>query len=548
MSFPRIAAITGLVLLFVTLPVLAAEAPATADTAAAPFTIVPELPEILAFANGKMVPAAPMVRAVGGEMTYKKTQLTITLGETTLSCRVGKRTMEAARKREKRIIHLTLAPFELNGEVYLPLLSMITAFDGLATYNANIPGYIITVGDTVLRLHETALKVTPAEYREREAQVYLAALDGSELTRLTYSEGPNGLPAISPNGKTLVFARYGALYLRKANAPEAEVLLPASYDEVERTCSAPCFAPDGKTILFTKYERKADEARGTETVGIVELDETGEKKLAEDSPLRLLMTKSAVGIGVLLNTPRGGEVILRGGASQGFTEGMVLFLIRRGTVTGLIKVAKINPAETSAIVLADSLGMSPGDRAIIPAQLSTRILGDGKAAPFRTVLVHPVLGAINYSPLFPLAGGSAVLSPSGLTVAWTADMVGNPIIKVANLVTGEARVLTTGHSPVFSPDGKRIAYLDGNGSLMLIDADGKNATTLQASWQGILSHPAFTPDGTGVLFLKHGTLCVITPGAGARGARELTKDMAVKDFAVCPGGQHLLLTAVPGTP
>ncbi|MHB0935837.1 MAG: stalk domain-containing protein [Armatimonadota bacterium] len=549
MYYPRIAVITGLFSLLL-IPCLCHAATMIETTEAGEaqaFTIVPEVPDILVFEGGKMVPAAPVVRAVGGEMTYNKGQVTITLGETTLRCKVGKSTMEVVQGRDKRTIHLTLAPFELNGEVYLPLLSMVTALEGLASYNANIPGYIVTLGDTVLRLRENVIKVKPADYREREPQVYLAALDGSELTRLTYSEGPNGLPAISPAGNILVFSRYGALYLRKADQSEAELLLPANNDEVERTYSAPCFAPDGKTVLFTKYERKADEIRGTETVGTCALDETDETP-ADSITALLAPRKSAVGIGVLLNTPRDGVARLRGGASQGFTEGMVLFLVRRGIVTGLIKMTQVNPVDSAAEVLADLRGMAPGDRAIISDRFFARTTGDGKAAPFRTVLVHPVLGAIHYAPLFPLEGSGAVLSPSGLTVAWTANQVGNPVIKVANLVTQEAKVLATGHSSAFSPDGKRIAFIDGNGGLMLIDADGKNASTLQASWQGGLSHPAFTPNGAEVLFLKNGTLCAIKPGAGARGARELTKGVVVRDYAVCPDGKHLLLTAVPGKP
>jgi len=550
MFFPRIAATTGLLLLLL-LPYACRAATMIAPVEAPeakPFTIVPEVPDILVFEDGKMVPAAPMVRAIGGAMTSKKGQLAITLGETTLSCQVGKLTMEVARKREKHKIHLTLAPFELNGEIYLPLLSMVTALEGLATYNADIPGYIISLGDAVLHLREVPANAKPAEYQEYGQQVYLAALDGSELIRLTYSNEPTGLPAISPNGQALVFSRFGALYLRKSNQAEAEVLLPANSEDGERTYSAPCFAPDGKTILFRKYERKTDEEHGAETIGTVALDEMGEKALTDDSALLLLMKKSVVGIGTLLNTGRDGEVILRGGASQGFTEGMVLFLIRRGNISGLVKVTKVDQAESSAEVLVDLRGMSPGDKAIIPAQVLTCTTGDGKAVPFHTGLVHPILGAINYTPLFPLEGNDAVLSPTGLTVAWAANEVGNPVIKLANLVTQDTRVLSTGHSPVFSADGKRIAFIDGNGSLMIMDADGKNASSLQPSWQGSLSHPAFTADGAEVLFLKNGRLCAIKPGAGAQAARELVKGITVRDFTVCPDGKHLLLTAVPGTP
>lgn len=550
MIFPRIAAITGLFLLL--LVPYACHAATMLDTTVVAdneaFTIVPEVPDILVFADGKMVPAAPMVRAIGGTMTYTKGQLAITLGETTLRCQVGKMTMEVAQKREKRKIHLTLAPFELNGEIYLPLLSMVTALEGLATYNANIPGYIITLGDTVLHLHESVLKVGLAEYREYEPQVYFAALDGSELTRLTYREGPTGLPAVSPSDNALVYARFGALYLRKPDQSEAEVLLPANYDGFERTYSAPAFTPDGKSILFRKYERNADEEQGRETAGIVGLDGTGEKTLTGGITPLLVPGKGSERVATVISSSRSDEIILRGGADWGYKPEMILLTLRRQTVTGLLRIYQVNAAESYTKTLADFKGIAPGDKAVLPSLFLTCTTGDGKAVPFRTVLVHPVLGVINYAPLFPLEGNSAVLSPSGLTVVWAANEVGNPVIKMASLVTQETKVLSTGHSPVFSPDGKRIACIDGNGSLMIMDADGKNASSLQPSWQGSLSRPAFTPDGTEVLFLKNGRLCAIKPGAGAQAARELVQGITVKDFTVCPDGKHLLLTAVPGTP
>jgi len=537
----RIVTLSGIVLLL-----LAALVPTAGGADAPAFIIMPEVPEVLAFANGKMVPAAPIVRAIGGRLTVKDGQLAITIGGASLRYRVGNMTLECVKGREKKKIELTPAPFALNGEVYLPLLSLVTALDGLATYVPSVPGYIVTIGGSTLRLREISLKVEPPAYQETEPQLYFAALDGAELTRLSYSEGSTGLPVISPSGDALVFARFGALYRRSPAESEADVLLCASYDDVQRTYSTPCFKPDGKAILFTKTERKAGDEQEHETVGMVGLDGTGETTLADGSSPCPFPGKGAGGMAIVLNTPRDGTRILRGGTGQGMKKGMVLLTVRRQTVSGLMKVTEVNPAETYAEELADWTGIAPGDKAIPLSQFFTYTMNDGQAAASRVGLAHPTLGPISFAPLFPLEGSAVAIAPDGLSVAWTGSEVGNPVIKVASIVNMEAKTLASGHSPAFSPDGKRIAFIDGNGSLMLIGADGKNPQSLQPSWTGVLTHPAFTPDGAEILFMKDGRLYAIKPGE--RTARALTKGIAVRDYTFCPDGKHLVLTAVPGTP
>jgi len=537
MCFARIIALSGIVLL-----VLTALAPGRAQQT--PFAVMPEAPDILAFANGKMVPAAPIVRAVGGQLSYNKGQLVITRGDTTLRCRVKSQTMEWTRGRTKQTIKLSPEPFELNGEIYVPFLSLVTGLDGLATYQADLPGYLLRVGDTVLHLREVALNMNPAAFRERVPQWYLLAADGSELTRLTYCDNPTGMPAFSPSGDVMAFSRFGALYLRKPDEAEAQVLLPANYDDSERTYAGPCFTSDGQSILFTKFEKNTDEAPH-ETVGLVKRDGTGETALAAGSAPRPLPGEGAAGVGVNLTTTTA-EHILRGGADQGFKPGMLLFTFRRQMVTGLLKVTKVNPTEMYANELADWKGTGIGDKAVTLSQLFTFTASGGQDGAARIGLVHPILGAIDFTPAFSLEGDGMVLSPDGQTLAWTGSSVGNPVVKVAKLNEQTAITLGSGDAPAFSPDGKLVVFIDGNGNLMLIDVDGKNARTLQPSWMGQVERPSFSPDGTEVLFIKNGQLCAIKPAE--KTARVLAKGLAVSDYTVCPDGKHLLLMAAPGTP
>src|SRR5439155_15396426 len=76
------------------------------------------------------------------------------------------------------------------------------------------------------------------------------------------------------------------------------------------------------------------------------------------------------------------------------------------------------------------------------------------------------------------------------------------------------RVLTTStasdNSPVFSPDGRSIAYLAGGDSkdiwyatnnLAIVPAAGGTPKILTAGLDRNVSRPQFTPDGPGILFI-----------------------------------------------
>jgi Tol biopolymer transport system component len=100
---------------------------------------------------------------------------------------------------------------------------------------------------------------------------------------------------------------------------------------------------------------------------------------------------------------------------------------------------------------------------------------------------------------------SLSLSPDGQTLLF--DILGD--IYTLPITGGTAKRITSGmrfdSQPVFSPDGKRMAYLtdeDGNENLWIADIDGSNPKQLSREQSGNMTSPAWMPDGEFVLVSK----------------------------------------------
>jgi dipeptidyl aminopeptidase/acylaminoacyl peptidase len=158
------------------------------------------------------------------------------------------------------------------------------------------------------------------------------------------------------------------------------------------------------------------------------------------------------------------------------------------------------------------------------------------------------------------AGDEIALSPDGRLLARTEDVPDGPAglrtrLVLVDTASGESRVLVDDpladvHSAAFSPDGRTLVCVRETQStyaeppdytLLVVDADGGQATELTAGFDRWPSAPQFSADGSAVFFLADddGRHAVFRVGLHAGTPVRLTGDGAYSDLQVARDGSAL---------
>jgi TolB protein len=182
---------------------------------------------------------------------------------------------------------------------------------------------------------------------------------------------------------------------------------------------------------------------------------------------------------------------------------------------GLITVKRADGSRRRLFnVRGQSPTFSPNGRHILFARERKGIFlmrADGSRAR-KIWSVHPFGGELVEAPVF---------SPDGKKIAFswfnpdTRDIVvgdfANGKLTNTNRVTADISLDSFCTQPNFSPDGLRIVYerynpSGGHASIWLMDPDGSNQQNLTPSGTG---DPAFSPNGKKVVFSTNGSVAVI---------------------------------------
>lgn len=96
-------------------------------------------------------------------------------------------------------------------------------------------------------------------------------------------------------------------------------------------------------------------------------------------------------------------------------------------------------------------------------------------------------------------GDSVAWSPDGTQIALFRNDADGGLFLVSPDGTGRTRIVRAGGwGPAWSPDGRRIAYWNGTG-IVVVDRGGSNRVQLTAGLDGM---PAWSPDGTKIVFVR----------------------------------------------
>jgi Tol biopolymer transport system component len=181
-----------------------------------------------------------------------------------------------------------------------------------------------------------------------------------------------------------------------------------------------------------------------------------------------------------------------------------------------------------------------GQRRLAPAHPSMRWSPDGQKLVFDNLYVMYADGS-GRRKLTPDNGREPVWSPDGRRIAYLSNGNG---VRVVNADGSGLRRLTrdggNGSAPAWSPDGQQIAFVrrrDSGFELYAMSADGSGQRRLtRNAWRD--SDPVWSPDGRQIAFVSNWQVWVMNAGGG--GQRRLTHNGA-RNFAPrwSPDGQRI---------
>ena len=279
-------------------------------------------------------------------------------------------------------------------------------------------------------------------HRDGGSEVYVMEADGSGPTNLTNSPGNDDNPEWSPNGKAIAFDSFRAGHLEicfmGADGTGLRCHNPNPDTVRRRSGDAKFWSPDSRFLAFESGS------------GIHVMDSESMNSILLDSPGDGNVDPSW--------SPDGRSLAFRSGNTNGWKTYIV-----KADGTGLTEIPSVIARGRQRARLA----WSPDGRSFTFASRPLREIcaGEADGTSLRCLPVAVTLGRYT-------------VSPDGRSFAFSCFFEGNvsDICVMQPGGAGTTRLTTeSGSSPVWSPDGRRIAFQtdrDGNPEIYVMQADG----------------------------------------------------------------------------
>lgn len=294
-------------------------------------------------------------------------------------------------------------------------------------------------------------------------------------------------PSLSPDGRTLLYAALGDLWLLPLDSDTPEAPRPLTRDGYEDT--DPIWAPDGESVIF------ASDRRGTMDLW---------EKRADSAP----------GAGLTQLTTRLGAETAPALSPDG---ARLAYLDESGN---LRLAARVPPAAAAPAAAAPTTTPPTPDE----------VLYRGRRG----------LGAPHWSP------DGETIAVAALSPFSSRFREGRNRIALVSAATGEARVLheprasvgiRDSDGPIWAPDGRAFAFaLDGRLAILPLTPDHTPEGPPETIYEGPADYPAWTPDGRHLTFLSGARLLRIPRTGGEPEEIPLRHTFTVPD----PAGRLLL--------
>ena len=343
--------------------------------------------------------------------------------------------------------------------------------------------------------------------------VYVRLVEGGQPLRLTNTPAPESGPVWSPSGRSIAFVRHerrrSAVYLVPPIGGVERKVTDVRLRGQDRTNRYLGWSPSGKTLAIAQQagpppptpaagrdapsERKGavrgGESRGAGVIGLYSVDSgqmrqifvgttPGEARERLHSPtfspdgerIAFVRTAGLLAEDIYVTAVNGNGTFRRVTDDESRIQGLAWaedgFLIFSSDRGGAGRLWKTRPG--------------PAGGPILP------LLGAGENAQLPSVAKQERRLAYTRAELDlniwqrDIGQGSEMMEPRAVVASTRMD-----------------------HSPQFSPDGKRIAFVSdrtGSNELWVSDSDGANALKLTSYGSAIITRPSWSPDGREIAF------------------------------------------------